>query len=67
MIIHISFFKSLSKRIGELDYNEEEFLNCGAEYIENDIRALGCVVQTPEDEDAVELKQGRLQRHYRQG
>jgi ATP-dependent helicase/nuclease subunit A len=51
------FSNLMSKRIGELDYNEEEFLNCGAEYIESDIpSAQICVVQTPEDEDGVEYE-----------
>ena len=51
------FSNLMSKRIGELDYTEEEYLNCGAEYLESEIpSAQLCVVETPEDEDAAEYE-----------
>ena len=51
------FSNLMSKRIGELEYTEEEYLNCGAEYKETDVpSARLCVVETPDGEDATEYE-----------
>lgn len=51
------FSKIMSRRIGELDYTDEDYLNYGSDYAESDIpSAQLCLLETPEDCDADEYE-----------
>ncbi len=47
----------MSRRIGELDYNKEEYLNCGADYQNNEIPSAQIkIIETPQGENADEYE-----------
>lgn len=47
----------MSRRIGEIEYNSEEFLNCGAEYRNNEIPSAQIkIIETPQDENTDEYE-----------
>lgn len=51
------FSHIMSKKIGELDYNNDEKLNFSAQYDETNVPSAGlCIVQTPEEEDIDEYE-----------
>ena len=51
------FSNLLSKRIGDIEYTKEEYLNCGAKYEPDDIPSAQLnVVGVPEEEDADEYE-----------
>ncbi len=51
------FSNLMSRRIGELEYNSDEYLNCGADYAENGVPSAQLnIVQTPEKEDTDEFE-----------
>lgn len=55
------FSNLMSKRMGEIEYNNEEYLNCGADYIESDVPSAQInVIKTPEGEDADEFEARRI-------
>ena len=55
------FSNLMSRRIGELEYNSDEYLNCGAKYSENDIPSAQInIVETPEGEDSDEYEARRI-------
>lgn len=55
------FSAVMNKKIGELDYNEEEYLNNGADYEETSVPSAQIkLIQTPAEEDADEFEAKHL-------
>ena len=51
------FSKIMSKKVGELDYTNEEYLNAGAEYNQSDVPCVSLnLVETPKGENADEFE-----------
>ena len=55
------FSNLMSKRIGELEYSQEEYLNCEAKYKDTEIPSAQInIIETPQGEDADEYEARRI-------